>query len=112
MKLLCDRSRTDFNVQQVHQLFDACVSRAERLLKRICTTALFVGGIVLGLLLALLARPFIGVGAKRRAATTRRDAADGVRSVAERHILAPMTEELTEHDAIVDAVARARGAGT
>ncbi len=75
-------------------------------------TALFVGGIVLGLLVALLARPFIGVGAKRRAATTRRDAADGVRSVAERHILAPMTEELTEHDAIVDAVARARGAGT
>ncbi len=73
-------------------------------------TALFVGGLVLGLVVALAARPFIGVGAKRRAAATRHDAADGVRSVAEHHILEPMIAELTEHDAIVDALARARGA--
>ncbi len=57
-------------------------------------TVLLLGGLVLGLLLALAVRPFVRIGARRRSARARRSLEAGVRSVARRCILDPLTAEL------------------
>lgn len=57
-------------------------------------TLLLIGGLVLGLLTSLIARPFVAAGAARRRARARRSLDSGVREVARRSVLAPLATEL------------------
>jgi hypothetical protein len=71
-------------------------------------TVLFVGGLLLGLLTALLVRPFVAAGARRRAARARRSLDEGVRGVAERQVLAPLAEQRRSAAEFCTAVGAAR----
>jgi hypothetical protein len=71
-------------------------------------TLLLVGGVVLGLLLALVARLVAGGGAvvrRRRAESRLRGAIEGV---ADTLMLAPVTAELDRHQRAREALDRAR----
>ena len=71
-------------------------------------TLLLLGGLVLGLLTSLLARPFVATGAARRRARARRSLDAGVRAVARDNLLAPLEAELQAATAFCQALAAAR----
>jgi len=70
-------------------------------------TALAVGGIVAGLLLALVARLLGAVGARRRAARARRALRSAVEGVALTRIVEPVAEVVTAHGTALAAARRA-----
>jgi GTP-binding protein EngB required for normal cell division len=72
-------------------------------------TLLLGGGVMIGLLLALLARWLTGIGAHRRARTTRRRLAARLEPVADELVLAPVRGELAQREALCRALARAGG---
>lgn len=71
-------------------------------------TLLLVGGVLLGLLTSLLARPFVNIGAARRRARARRSLDAGVRQVAEDSVLEPLEAELLAATEFCQALAAAR----
>jgi len=71
-------------------------------------TLLLVGGLLLGLLTSLLARPFIAAGAGRRRARARRSLDANIRQVAKDDVLAPLDAELEAATAFCQALAGAR----
>ena len=70
-------------------------------------TALLLGGVAVGILVAALARPFAALGAKRRARRARERLQASVREVADAEVLAPVDAVLARSGAFCDAVARA-----
>ncbi|MEL7156247.1 MAG: ABC transporter [Actinomycetota bacterium] len=76
-------------------------------------TGLLVGGAVLGVLLAVLARRLAGIGARRRSRAVRRAATTAVEEVSEELIITPMRTELTNrgdlHRLLTEAKAAAAG---
>jgi energy-coupling factor transporter ATP-binding protein EcfA2 len=71
-------------------------------------TLLLLGGLALGLLTSMLARPFVATGATRRRARARRSLDAGVREVARDSVLAPLEAELQAATAFCQALAAAR----
>ncbi|MBV9823520.1 MAG: hypothetical protein JO144_14905, partial [Actinobacteria bacterium] len=71
-------------------------------------TLLLVGGLLLGLLTSLLARPFVSAGAGRRRLRARRSLAAGVRQVARDGVLAPLDAELETAGAFCRELSAAR----
>ena len=69
-------------------------------------TLLLAGGVLAGLLLALLARRLATVGARRRGVRARRRIAARVESVADEQVLAPIEAELAVHSQLCAAVDR------
>ena len=61
-------------------------------------TGLLIGGVVLGLLLAILARRLASIAARRRARAVRRRAEAAVSEVADDLVIAPMRTELERRD--------------
>ncbi|MBA3249418.1 MAG: 50S ribosome-binding GTPase [Geodermatophilaceae bacterium] len=72
-------------------------------------TVLLVGGLVGGLLLRVLARPFIAVGAARRRRRAASELRRRVDAVGEELILAPLREELSAYSELASAVRRLAG---
>jgi hypothetical protein len=72
-------------------------------------TLLLTGGVVAGLLVAVVSRSCARVGARRRAATARRRLAERVERVAEEAVVAPVEAELTAHTRLCRAVQRLAG---
>jgi hypothetical protein len=70
-------------------------------------TLLLLGGLALGLLTSVLARPFVAAGAARRRARARRSLDAGVREVARTSVLAPLEAELEAATAFCQALADA-----
>ncbi|MCZ2818873.1 YfjP family GTPase [Modestobacter sp. VKM Ac-2977] len=70
-------------------------------------TLLLAGGLLAGLLLALLARPLVHVGARRRARQVRRRLLDRVGEVADAEVVEPLTEAREDHTRFCAAVTRA-----
>nr|WP_208383043.1 GTPase [Modestobacter marinus] len=70
-------------------------------------TLLLAGGLLAGLLLALLARPLVHAGARRRARQARRRLLDRVGEVADAEVVEPLTEAREDHDRFCAAVTRA-----
>ncbi|GHE09777.1 GTPase [Klenkia taihuensis] len=70
-------------------------------------TLLLVGGLLAGLLLAVLVRPFVAFRARRRARTVRRRLDDAVAAVGQAEVLDPLTATTADHDRFCAAVARA-----
>ncbi|MGY1787045.1 GTPase [Geodermatophilus sp. SYSU D00698] len=70
-------------------------------------TLLLAGGLLAGLLLALLCRPLVAAGARRRARTARRRLTARVAEVADEEVLAPLAEARADHDRFCAAVGRA-----
>lgn len=68
-------------------------------------TGMLIGGAAIGWLLAVLSRRLASIGAKRRAAATKRRAIEAVSEVADDLIMAPMRDELGAHDALVEQLA-------
>jgi hypothetical protein len=71
-------------------------------------TLLLVLGLLAGVLLALICRPLVAAGARRRARTARRRLTARVAEVADDEVLAPLAEARAEHDRFCSAVGRAR----
>ncbi len=69
-------------------------------------TLLLIGGALVGLLLALLARRLAAAGARRRTRTARRRIRARVEQVADEHVLGPVQAELAVHDRLCAAVSR------
>ncbi|MGY1716205.1 GTPase [Geodermatophilus sp. SYSU D01106] len=65
-------------------------------------------GLLAGLLLALVCRPLVAAGARRRARTARRRLTARVAEVADEEVLAPLAETRAEHERFCAAVGRAR----
>ncbi|MFN8074333.1 MAG: GTPase [Kineosporiaceae bacterium] len=72
-------------------------------------TLLLGGGLVLGLVLAVLARPFVRLGAARRARAARHRLSERVATVADEIALAPLQTELAARARLCEALARLRG---
>jgi GTP-binding protein EngB required for normal cell division len=72
-------------------------------------TIALAGGLLLGWLLALLARRLAAVGARRRAAAARRSIRAELEAAADELVLTPLREELRQREALVVAL-RAAGA--
>jgi hypothetical protein len=72
-------------------------------------TALALGGLVAGLLLALLARLVTAVGARRRARRARSALQDRIAAVAGELVVAPLEAELAAHEALRGALEAAAG---
>ncbi len=72
-------------------------------------TVMLVGGLLAGLLLALLARRVAAAGARRRGRAVRRRLHAGVEGVAQERVIGPLEAELAAYRDYCDAVARARG---
>ncbi|MCF6509791.1 GTP-binding protein HSR1 [Blastococcus sp. MG754426] len=70
-------------------------------------TLLLVGGLLAGLLLALLCRPLVAWRARRRGRAAERRLHAAVREVADEELLAPMAEVRADADRFCAAVARA-----
>lgn len=68
-----------------------------------------VGGVLVGLVLALLSRLLAGIGARRQARRATAHLRAAVAEVADRHVVAPVREVLDRHDECARAAARARG---
>jgi GTP-binding protein EngB required for normal cell division len=71
-------------------------------------TVLLIGGLVLGLVTSLVARPFVAVGAARRRARARRSLDAGVREVARESVLTPLAAELQAATAFCQELSAAR----
>ena len=67
-------------------------------------TALLVGGLLAGIVLAALARLVNRFGARRRARRARRDLHARVAQVADELVVAPLERELAAHAALVRAL--------
>jgi hypothetical protein len=77
-------------------------------------TALALGGLLAGLLLALLARLVNAVGARRRARRARSALNERVAGVAQELVIAPLEAELAAHEALrraLEAAAPSRRVG-
>ncbi|WP_255491802.1 GTPase [Actinotalea sp. JY-7876] len=72
-------------------------------------TLAVAGGVLVGLLLALLSRVAAGIGARRRARRATAHLRAAVEQVAQTHVVAPVQEVLDRHDACARAAARAAG---
>lgn len=72
---------------------------------------LLLGGALVGMLLALLARLANGAGARRRARKAKRSLQMRVEAVADDLVIGPVEEELAVHEQLYDALARALGEG-
>ncbi len=70
-------------------------------------TLLLVGGLLAGALLALVARPLVGLRARRRARRAEQRLYAAVDVVAQEEVLAPMAEVREDHDRYCTAVTRA-----
>ncbi|GAA2008241.1 50S ribosome-binding GTPase [Nakamurella flavida] len=70
-------------------------------------TLLLVGGLLAGLLLALVSTPLVQAGARRRAGQVRRRLTDRVAEVADTEVLAPLRQARADHDRFCAAVATA-----
>jgi len=70
-------------------------------------TLLLVGGLLAGALLALAARPLVGLRARRRARAARRRLDESIEAVAEDEVLAPMADLRADTAAFCAAVATA-----
>jgi hypothetical protein len=70
-------------------------------------TLLLVGGLLAGALLALVARPLVGLRARRRARRAEQRLYAAVDVVAQEEVLAPMAEVREDHDRYCVAVTRA-----
>jgi putative protein kinase ArgK-like GTPase of G3E family len=70
-------------------------------------TLLLVGGLLAGALLALVARPLVGMRARRRARRAEQRLYAAVDVVAQEEVLAPMAEVREDHDRYCTAVTRA-----
>ena len=70
-------------------------------------TLLLVGGLLAGLLLALVARPLVHAGARRRARAARRRLTERVAEVADTEVADPLAEARADHDRFCAAVGRA-----
>lgn len=73
-------------------------------------TVLLLGGVLLGLLLALACRPVAAAGARRVRARAERAIRDRVAEVADAHVIEPVRAELAAHERLCAALDRARGA--
>ncbi|MGR6966764.1 GTPase [Geodermatophilus sp. URMC 61] len=71
-------------------------------------TLLLVGGLLAGAVLALVARPLVGLRARRRARRAEQRLYAAVDVVAQEEVLAPMAEVREDHDRYCAAVTRAR----
>jgi GTP-binding protein EngB required for normal cell division len=71
-------------------------------------TLLLVGGLLAGALLALVARPLVGLRARRRARRAEQRLYAAIDVVGQEEVLAPMAEVREDHDRCCAAVARAR----
>jgi hypothetical protein len=67
--------------------------------------ALLLGGLLAGLVLALLARLLAGAGARRRRARVQRRLDEAVKAVADQLVLEPVTAELHAYAGLREAVA-------
>jgi GTP-binding protein EngB required for normal cell division len=72
-------------------------------------TILLAGGLVLGLLLAVVSGLFAKIGARRRAQRARRRLAERVRRLADEVVIEPVERELAAHRALCQALSRVRG---
>ena len=72
-------------------------------------TALLLGGVAVGILVAVLARPFAALGARRRARLARDRLQTSVRAVADAEVLGPVDDVLARSTTFCAAVARAAG---
>ena len=68
-----------------------------------------VGGLLFGILLALLTAPLVRLGASQRASRARRRLRDSLGEVAERRVVEPVRRELDRYRAFRQAVGIARG---
>jgi hypothetical protein len=75
-------------------------------------TALLVGGVAAGLVLALLARLVNGAGARRRARAAGRSLRRRIDEVAGELVIAPVEAELNVYDELRAALEAARGSGS
>ena len=71
-------------------------------------TLLLIGGLLSGLLLAVLARPLVRAGARRRRRRAERRLLDAVEGVAATEVLGPLEHAREDHERFCRAVARAR----
>jgi hypothetical protein len=74
-------------------------------------TALALGGLLAGLVLALLARLANGAGARRRARRARSALHERISAVADELVVAPLEAELAAHEALRRALEAAGGSG-
>lgn len=74
-------------------------------------TLLLVFGVVLGMLVALLARGMARIGGRRRAGSVEDDLRGSIGEVADRYVVAPVEGVLERHSQVRTELARARGAG-
>lgn len=72
-------------------------------------TLMIIGGVLLGIVLALVLAPFAALSARRCAAKARRKLTSAVRAVAETEVVAPVEEAIGRHAKFAAAVVRARG---
>ena len=70
---------------------------------------LLLGGVVLGLLLALLCRFLVSATARSRARTADRRLRSAIATVAEELVVGPVRDELTAYDTVREGLARALG---
>ena len=70
-------------------------------------TLLLVGGLLAGLLLAVLARPFVRASARRRGRRAQHRLRDAVDQVAQDEVLVPLRSARKDHDRFCSAVTRA-----
>lgn len=73
-------------------------------------TTLLLGGVAVGILVAVLARPFASLGARRRARLARDRLRASVREVADVEVLAPVDDVLARTSTFCEAVGRASAA--
>jgi energy-coupling factor transporter ATP-binding protein EcfA2 len=72
-------------------------------------TLLLVGGMLLGIVLALVLAPVAALSARRRAARARRRLTAAVRAVADAEVVAPVQEAIERYARFAAAVGQARG---
>jgi hypothetical protein len=70
-------------------------------------TLLLIGGLLAGLLLAVVARPLVALRARRRARSAERRLAAAIEDVAEDEVLTPMAEVRADAAAFCAAVSAA-----
>jgi hypothetical protein len=70
-------------------------------------TLLLVGGLLAGFLLALVARPLVDLGARRRGRQARRRLGERVAEVADAEVLEPLADAREDHRRFCAAVTRA-----
>jgi hypothetical protein len=71
-------------------------------------TLMLLGGVLAGVLLALLSRLFAGISARRRAAAVQRRLHTAIGEVTQRHVVEPVQAELDAYRACRDGIAAAR----